>query len=199
GGLHLHRRLSLYPFLAILPWLAPPLPERLRRALVWGLAAVAALDVVYLVHWYRFTGRDVEAYVRGMDPIPRNSTVLPLLFDRMGAAGQVAIWSHAAGYAALEKGLLDWDDYEATLDYFPLVFRPWVERPNLLLIEGRPSEIRFIPYRERVAYVYTWRMPPDAPVAKRLLHSYRLIAESGPGQVYERRIPPAGAAKPTTP
>jgi len=201
GGGFLQARLLLYPFLVVLPWLSAEVGRWGRGAAVAALAALAAYPVTWAVPCYRAGGRDVEAFVHGLDAVPPGSVVVPLVFDRHTTAcmrsGSV---DHAAGYAAVAKGLVDWDDYEAQTDLFPVRFRPWALRPTSLGVETDPLHLRVHELRPRVDYIYCWRMPPGAPVAGGLERQCTLVAAGDQWRLYAAQPPPegrSGSSKPS--
>ena len=185
GGSLLKPRLALVPFLVVLPWLSAGVGRWGRVAAVLALAVLAVRPAWYAVPCYRAGSRDVEAFVRGLDAVAPGSVVVPLVFDRLTTScmrtGSV---DHATGYAAIAKGLIDWDNYEAETDYFPLRFRAFAVRPDTLEIEADPAHLRVRELMSRVDYIYCWRMPPDAPVAGRLGRQCRLIAAGDQWRLY---------------
>jgi len=191
GGGFLKPRLLLYPFLVVLPWLSPDVGRWGRAAAVVALAALAAYPVTWAVPCYRAGARDVEAFVHGLDAVPPGSVVVPLVFDRHTTScmrsGSV---DHAAGYAAVAKGLVDWDNYEAQTDLFPVRFRPWAVRPTRLGVENDPLHLQVHELRSRVDYIYCWRMPPDAPVADGLARQCTLVAAGDQWRLYATQLPP---------
>ncbi len=191
GGGFLQPRLLLYPFLVVLPWLSPDVGRWGRAAAVVALAALAAYPVTWAVPCYRAGSRDVEAFVHGLDAVPPGSVVVPLVFDRHTTScmrsGSV---DHATGYAAVAKGLVDWDNYEAQTDLFPVRFRPWAVRPTSLGIETDPLHLRVHELRSRVDYIYCWRMPPGAPVAGGLERQCTLVAAGDQWRLYAAQPPP---------
>ena len=192
GGGFLKPRLLLYPFLVVLPWLSPDVGRWGRAAAVVALAALAAYPVAWAVPCYRAGARDVEAFVRGLDAVPPGSVVVPLVFDRHTTScmrsGSV---DHATGYAAVAKGLIDWDNYEAQTDLFPVRFRPWAVRPTSLDVETDPQHLRVHELRPRVDYIYCWRMPPGAPVAGALARQCTLVAAGDQWRLYAAQAPAA--------
>jgi hypothetical protein len=176
GGSLVKDRLSLYPYLLLLPWLAPRVPS-VRTAGVAVLAVLAALNLGYLVHWYRILDGDIRQYLAGLERVRPDTRLLPILFDNRGSAARSAVLGHAASYAALEKGLIDWDNYEAITGLFPVRFREGVRELDQGVIETQPDIVPVRSYRRRVDYVYTWKMPPDALLAHRLRKHYRLVWE----------------------
>ncbi|HEV3077009.1 MAG TPA: hypothetical protein VHB47_21480 [Thermoanaerobaculia bacterium] len=191
GGGFLQPRLLLYPFLVVLPWLSTDVGRWGRAAAVVALAALAAYPVTWAVPCYRAGARDVEAFVHGLDAVPPGSVVVPLVFDRHTTScmrsGSV---DHAAGYAAVAKGLVDWDNYEAQTDLFPVRFRAWAVRPTRLGVENDPLHLRVHELRSRVDYIYCWRMPPGAPVAGGLARQCTLVAASDQWRLYATQPPP---------
>lgn len=182
GGFLLKQRLSLYPFLVLLPWLSVRLSGRAEAAAAVGLALAALLYLGYLVQGYRELGVREEAFLAGAAPLAPNSRVLPLLFERTGPTDFL---SHAIDYVALEKGAVDWDNYEAKTTYFSVRFRGSVDFPQL---SGAldPGSYRVRPNVRRVDAVYVWRMPLGHPLGTRLRRSYTLTREEGGGMLFER-------------
>jgi hypothetical protein len=187
GGTLLKNRLSLYPWLVLLPWLAPPIGRVGRVAVIAVAALLTIFQVGKTVHWYRQMQPDIQAFVAAAESIPRNSRVLPLLFSRDTTNPRFGALGHLLGYAAAEKGLIDWDNYEAATSLFPVRFRPWVRKPDTYILEADPAQVRLAQYRGRADHVFAWKMPPDLPLARQVRRKYRLLAEIGPGAVYQRR------------
>jgi hypothetical protein len=194
GGTMVTNRLSLYPYLLLIPWLSPRPGPRWKAAAVAFLALGALVNLGYLVHWYRVLGEEMRQFVAGLDPVRPNSRVLPLVFQRRLASGYTDVFGHATGYAALEKGLIDWNNYEATLTYFPVRFRPDVRFPQLEGVEFDPGTLRVRVNRPRIDSVYTWRMPEGERLRLRLARDYDEVAQRDGGELYERR-PPRQAAR----
>lgn len=190
GGTLLKNRLSLYPWLLLLPWLAPRFSPRwnrpLRTALVAVLALVAAGNVVAHVRWYRTADRDVQAFLATTGGIAPGTRVLPLLFDRKASVCVLPLLGHAFDRAATEKRLIDWSNYEAATDKFPIRFRG-MPRPDLWVVEAMPEQLHPDPYRDQIDYVFCWKMPPGSSLGRRLLWRFALISEQGPARLYERR------------
>jgi hypothetical protein len=200
GGSILKPRLEMMPFLVVLPWLSGRLGRWGRVAAVAALAALAVRPVSFAVPCYRAGGRDVEAFVRGLDAVPPDSVVVPLVFDRhTTGCMRTGSVDHATGYAALAKGLIDWDNYEAQTDYFPVRFRPWAVRPTSLDIEGDPAHLQVAALQARVDYIYCWRMPPGAPVAGRLARHCTLVAAGDQWRLYSATPPPRSSDSSTAP
>jgi hypothetical protein len=181
GGGLLNQRLSLYPWLALIPWLAPRLGQAGRAVAVGVLAVLAVWSAAYVLRWYRVLDPPLRAYLAGTAQIRPDSRVLPLLFDR----GPYGIYAHLIGYTAAEKGLIDWNNYQAATTYFPTRFHGKRGRTHRYTwIEADPNTIDVRALLPRVDYVYAWGMRPDTPAARRLRRHYRLIYQDGPARLY---------------
>ncbi len=182
GGSLLKPRLSLFPFLVLIPWLAPPLARRARGLCIAGLALMALMNLGYVVAVYQVMSGTMEKYLAGLAPVRPNTRVLPLLFRR-----ESPVLGHAIGYAALEKNLIDWDNFEATGRHFPANFRASAPPPPYEKIEYKPAELSVEEWKDRADYLYIWRLPRDHPLVGRLAEHYNLISVVNGGALWERR------------
>lgn len=187
GGSMIKVRISLYPWLVLIPWLSPDLGSRARGIFVSGLALVWLLNAGYLIRWYRLLEGDMKIYLSGLDPVRPDTRVLPLFFGQAPRAVKINVLTHAIDYEALEKGLIDWDNYEAATAFFPTRFRESAPPPNIWTIEATPDQLRLPEWRDRADYIYVWRMPPGHPMRSRLRRPYDLILVKGGGELWERR------------
>ena len=142
GGWLLKNRLSLYPFLLLIPGLSPRLGRRSAAAAAGGLALLALVNLGYLVHGYRDSAAEVDGFLAGLAPVAPDTRVFTLLFERDWPTD---VLSHATGYVALEKGLIDWDNYEAKTDFFPVRFRDAVDFPDTAGLPSEPGSYRVKP------------------------------------------------------
>jgi hypothetical protein len=193
GGSLLKPRLSLYPFLLLISWLSPGLNGAARKTATAVLVAVALLYLGYLTHWNRVRGGEVARYLSALEPIRPNTRVLPLLFER---TRPMDVLSHAIGYEALEKGLIDWDNYEAKLPYFQTRFRGSVALPDLAGVLHAPGSAHVKANLHAVDAVYTWRMPPGTLLRNRLKRSYDRVSQRFGGELYEIRRDGPGIESP---
>ena len=187
GGTMLKYRLCLYPYLLLIPWLAPGCGPRWRRIGASLLALVALLNLGYVIRWYERLSGGMERYLAGLDAVAPDTRVLPLFFGHQTYGGRLDPCNHAIGYRALEKGLVDWDNYEATTIYFPIRFRD--PAPNTGFLEVDPGRQRMKMWWHRADYVYTWRMPPGHPFTGQLAPFYDPVARAGDGVLWKRKIP----------
>jgi hypothetical protein len=189
GGTLLKNRLSLFPYLILLPWLAPRLARIGRAAVLVGVAALLIFQIVKIQGWYRSMQPDIRSFVAATEPIPPNSRVLPLLFDRDTESPRFGALGHAIDYVAVEKGLVEWDNYQAASGLFPVRFRAEVGVPDIYAIEAHPGRVDLRWYRPRADYVFTWELDPESRVARQLARNYRRLPEievGGAGRVYVR-------------
>ncbi|MFL6236300.1 MAG: hypothetical protein ACJ76N_24425 [Thermoanaerobaculia bacterium] len=189
GGTLLKNRLSLYPWLILIPWLAPGLKPRARRIAAAALALLALVNLAFVIRWYGWLSGDMAAYLAGLAAVERDTRVLPVRFVHQPHGSRLDILGHAMSYAALEKGLIDWDNYEAASTLFPVEFRQSVPWPPIGDIEARPGRLRMEPWSRRADYVYTWRMRPQHPFRGRLERFYRPVATANGGVLWKRRLP----------
>jgi hypothetical protein len=188
GGSMLQPRLMLFPFLALLPWLAPaPLPTA-RRAVIAVMVVLSLWNTVNLARAYRVLAQDFRGVVAAAGPIAPGSRVLSLMFnDTASLTGPVWL-SHAFDRVSVQKGLVDWSDYEPVSGVFPNRFKPSAPpHPTLWQIQREPATIDIESYKAWTDYVYTYRMPAGSPLEQRLARSYDLVRQVGEARLYERR------------
>lgn len=195
GGSLIKMRLALYPWLLLLPWIAPRFTWlgqagnlTLRKALVTALSVVAVVNVLAYVQWYQEADRDVQSFLAifAQGRIEPGSRVLPALFDRSASVGVVGLLGHAIDRAAVASRFLDWGHYEAQFDLFPVQYRPGVVYPKLRTVEITPGDLDVEALRDQIDYVFCWKMPPGSPLAARLRKGYTLVAEQAPARIYRR-------------
>ena len=184
GGGLLKQRLSLYPYLLLIPWFSPGLVGKAKSIGAAVLALLALLNLGALLYWYRVRSAEMESYLSGLAAVPPNTRILGLNYRHTWPTDSL---SHAMGYKALEAGLIDWDNYEAKTNYFPTRFRSSVVVPKLRRVVRAPDSFQVEPNRDLIDVVYTWQMPPPAPLRRRLRNSYKPIAKSSGGELWLRR------------
>ena len=187
GGTLVHQRLSLVPYLFLIPWFSPRLGRWVEPLAVACLAVLAAAVLIAQLRWHGRAAGEVRAFLRPLAAVPEQARFVPLTFRRHRPPARVSPLYHATGYAAIERELLDWSNYEAASDLFPVRFAPGLPRPDIWTLETRPIGYRVGVHRDRVDAVYTWHLPAGSAVARRLRRDYDLVREEGPGRVYVRK------------
>ena len=142
-----------------LPRVVLPLPRRVQTTLLFLLIAVAVANLGYLTARFRSADRLMTDFLRSAEAIPRETTLLPLIYDRH------PVYSHLIDYTAIENRLVDLSN--ATGDS-PLKARP---------IETAPAQTIFI-----------WHMPLHTRIQKQIEEHYRLMSAIGGGRVYRSLI-----------
>jgi hypothetical protein len=195
GGSNLKSRLALYPFLALLPWLSPRLAATPRATVIGLLTALALVNLGVTWSCYRTLDQRVSDYLRALDPVVPDSHVLPLSWDHDGDCARAGIFTHMLDYAAVEKGLVDWNNYQAMTDYFPVRFKAGIDYPPNFLMEWAPDRLPVEEYRRSTEYVLTWRMPVNGQAHRRILRYYDELPGSGPLRLFQRRAAAADGTK----
>lgn len=194
GGSFINARLSLFPFLALLPALSPPRPSRLRALFAAAVVLLAGMQLMLVTRYNRALSADLQEFTSGVPAVASGHTLLALSFKQYGAlpGNRAGVFEHAVGYYAAATEGIDLGDYEGDTGYFPLDFRPsqrvGIERPDPIALLRRPDDFSPARYAGRVDYIVTWCMPPNAAVAARLRGLYRQVYVSA-GQrlrVFER-------------
>jgi hypothetical protein len=186
GGTMLKNRLSLYPWLLLIPWLSPRIGLWGKRAVVGALSLAALFGLAVVLRAYQAQSAAMRGYLEGLAAVKPDRRVLPLFFSHQGRGARMDMLGHAISYAALEKGLVDWDNYEATFSFFPVLFRESAPPPDTAQLEIDPRSLRLKDWRRRADYLYVWDMPPGDPFAKRLRRYYRPVATHGSAVLWER-------------
>lgn len=185
-GTILPLRLTLFPYLALVPWLAPPRQRLLRAALPVGLAVVVAWQAATLSAVHRRLEPAMRAFVAGLAPVERESRLLTIVYRRDGDLADRA-FGHLSGWTAIDEALVDWDDYQAATALFPVRFADGLGRPDVIAVEADPDAYRVARHAATVDYVYVWRMPERSPLRRRLQRFYEEAGRSGEGVLYRRR------------
>ena len=185
GGYLVKERLTLYPWLLLIPALGTGWPIRAQRAGAGVLAALALANLAVILPRAVERGREVATFVDGAAAhVPPGSRVLVMRWERRYPADALA---HAIGHAAVRRGLVDWDDYQAKETFFPVRFRSSVTLPDLGEMLRMPPNLRVKGNRDLIDAVYTWKMPADSRVRRALSRWYRPIAAAPGAEVWVRR------------
>jgi hypothetical protein len=181
GGAMVLERLALFIALLPLPWLTPRLGARGRAAFAIVMAVVGAAQSVYLIRHDRRIAHETVALVRAARAIPPDSTVLPVVFDRQPKGTLLALTWHATAYAAIDRRLVDLNNYEPGTGYFPIRYRDARMKGIESIADSAAGlEARALPF---APYIFFWRAADDV----RLGDPYALVAASADARIYRRR------------
>ncbi|MCE5272795.1 hypothetical protein LLH00_16065 [bacterium] len=191
-------RLNLFPFLILILWLGSGDRTVIERRLTVCAASCIALGFLLLHQMkYRQLNSTLEELVSCHACLKPGSTLLPLIYSRRPGPGEVSLrvmaLKQASGYiASLVPDVVDLKDYEAAVDYFPVMFRPRVD-PNIHLgcLETRVPLVDIPAFNRntpgRVDYILVCRLCPaeECEVAERwvlgpLDREYETIFRSRP-------------------
>ena len=188
GGMMVLERLGLFVNLLPLPWLSPRLGKVGRAAFAIVMAIVAVAHGVYLTRNDRRIVRETTALVRAARAIPKSRTFFPIVVDRQPEGTFLALVWHAGEYAAIDRGLVDLNNYEPGTGYFPVRYRDAERMHGVESIANNATDFPVERMTAFAEYVFTWHMPNDAPVLARLDNSYKLLAISDEARIYRRRL-----------
>lgn len=178
----------LYPVLAA--WLTPRLGARARGAVPALLTLIALANLLIVWQHVRTLGADNARFVKIFEPVQPETTLLPLFFDREESGTLVPVFIHRVSYAALEKRLVDYGNYEPGSRYFPVASRdPSIDSSA---IELAPLSVSVDAYATRAEYVLTAALPRDSPQRSDLQRLYSFISEHDSLRLYRRKSPLQG-------
>jgi hypothetical protein len=170
-GSGVDERIALFLFIVPMAWFTPDLPRRLRTPLVALLSVIAIANVVFHTQRYRAADRAIKEIVRAFDTANSKSTFVAFMFDPRPPRSHFGLLTHAAGYAAVERDLVDLTTSEAEAGHSPIRYRPGYRKKFAAGAD------------ERADYIFVWKMPPGAKVNER----YGVVREWGSGRLYGRR------------
>jgi hypothetical protein len=199
GGSIIRPRLGLLCYLLVLGGLATvPYAPAVRWALLLDGVAVAGAMLGFRASRYQALQAGLAEYRSAAPYLRPGSTLAPLEFTRprlrlSGRPGGscLAAFSHAASYLAVERNLVNYENYKAQTGYFPLVWRPNQER--LSQRDSLPQRLDTARHARTTApnYVLVWDAPdtlarPNANrrrVLAQLARLYRPVYRSPTGLV----------------
>ncbi len=207
GGSFLYLRLGLFPYFALILWLAAQtIWPRLRLGLQLGAAAAALSLLALHLASYRQLNNLLEDYLSIAGLIEPETTLVAISFDHTGHGDEgqklsvrVGAFRHAASYIAAERGVVNLLNYEAETGYFPVRFNNDVNPMKYL--SGAPGRFggglldeppRVNLSGLRVDYVILWAMPEGAgrDIRAQLAEGYERISPPSPRglvQLYRRK------------
>jgi len=206
GGGQLSFRLSLFPWIFLILWLAATSPPRRLTALVAAISVAITLVMLGVhVAQYRKLNGYLREYTSAAAHIRSGSTILPICVSDRGLTSngapltlKIRCFIHAGSYLAVQRDLVDLSNYEAEAGYFPILFRPEID-PAKYLSVANGFDILNYPARSggrgSVDYVFIWQVRESMPtelaayIEPQLARGYELIFTSpnGFGHLYRRR------------
>ena len=189
AGSVIKERLSLLPFLIIIPWLSWDMPRAAKR-IVGG--ALMLLPVIYLTHgsyYHKGLSDEMEVYTSGYDVMERNEVLVPLIFQPRNSSGKswrLQVFIHAGGHYGHATGCIDLSNYETNGFIFPTYFKPDLHRPPYHTIVDAPGKVDFAEYADGVDYISTWGLDSGSEVQARILEHYSLIKQNGDLKMFGR-------------
>ena len=184
----LSERLSLFPWLALLPLVRLCRGARLQLALC-ALLTVLALATALPHH--AGLDADLRAYRALAAHTRPGRTVLSLTFldphpDARPAA-RARPFLHAAGWLAVDRDLVDAGNYEARTDHFQTRLRPGIAFPDPVVLEVAPTRVDLRGY-PTVDYLVTRDLDAHAPAYRHRVEAlFREVARSERNVLFARR------------
>lgn len=182
----------MIPFLlpVLAAWFVPLPSARWRKTFAVLVIAVAVANGIFVFERIRHFGSRLENIVRAFDAIEPETTLLPLLFERPHSKTPVNVYAHFTSYVALEKGLVDFMNYETYSHLFPIVDRLPV--PSSFIVEYTPGKIDLGQPLARADYIITYGDASRAENRGSLNVYYEPVGEKRAFQIYRRRPPVRG-------
>ncbi len=185
GGTLLTERMALFVMLALLPWFSAN--ARVEVAVVAVMSLFAILSSVYYTSRFRASDRYTRRFIASLQTVGSDATLLPLMFDRNAPNAFIGYISHATAYVAIQKSLVDFDNYEPATGYFPLKYAEGVDAPSVFNNEAAPEKVEVNAYARRARFLFTWKMPDTSPLVAGIERNYRLVSRTAEARVYESR------------
>ncbi len=204
GGSVIQPRWGIFSYLLLLGSLTTiKYPPQIRAVLLAAATTVAVLFLGFRYTKYQTLQSGLADYLSVAAQLRPNASLLPLIYAQpahMPDGGEYPsgynMLAHAASYVSLERQLLDFENYEAETDYFPLFWRPGhlpIREPNAT--PARPTPLLLT---HPAGYVLLWARNLPSPlgsVPNRILindyltQHYRLAYRSPSGllELYSRR------------
>lgn len=192
GGGAITYRLSLFPPIAILPWLSQRPPKLLRYGVACAAIGILLVHLAVTVHYYQILNRGLAEYTSGIGLVGRGATILPVSFDHKGEAERVGIYRHAVSYYCVARGAINLANYEGDKTYFPLMYKPSLN-PFAAMgqVESQRGNLRPERYPRRIDYVLLWSAPAEFPALGWIDRNFDLVHTQGRLKLYRNRGLPA--------
>jgi len=187
GGGFIKTRLSLFPFLIIIPWLSWDMPKIAKGVIGTALIILSFAYIEHASYYHKMFSDDMKIYTSGYDVVEKNKVVMPLAFNSAGKCWKIGMFLHSVGHYGYTTGCIEMDNYEATTNYFPTFYKPDLHSPDTGIIEGKPGEVDFAEYANDIDYIITWALASGSDVETKIMKYYNLIKQNGDLKVFVRK------------
>lgn len=188
GGGVITDRLSMFPLIAVLPWLVRRPPRVLKYAVAAAAIGILVVHLGITAHYYRMLNRGLAEYTSGIGLVERGATILPISFDHKGEAQRIGIYRHAASYYCVARGAINLANYEGDKTYFPLMYKPEVNPFAAMgMVESQRGNLNPERYPGRIDYVLLWSAPPEFPALGWIARNFDLVHAQGRLKLYRNR------------
>jgi hypothetical protein len=176
AGSILSPRLLIIPWPLLFVWAGDDFGRVGRWALLVAATAFALAFWADTLTHYRKLNRELRDFCSGVERVEEGSKVAYLYFS--GWQYRIAVFAGAGSYYALDRDVVNFNNYEADLSKFPVNFAYTGFRPRPEDL-WPPGEYRVRKFAPAVDYVITWGLPEKAPVAKKLWRYYEPVHARG--------------------
>ena len=188
GGGFIADRLSLFPFLIILPWFSVKQSKMHKYILLVFILILCVVNVVYVSYYYITLDEDMKEFVSNVSLIEKNKVILPMPLDPYGKSYRIGIFFNSFGYYCLSNGGISLGNYEAGTSYFPIRYKENFERPPLGIVLHAPrnldiTKIVSLP----IDYVITWGKEPV--IESEIRKHWALVKSTDKQKIFQRVVP----------
>jgi hypothetical protein len=161
-----------------------------RGLLGTALTLLAAAYSLQLVVLHRTLDAELRLATSAVAQVEPGSTLLPMVFDRVGSSWCVAVFLHVAGRYGTARDCIDLANYEARTDHFPVALRrESAPRPDLDVGTGNPCDVDLDRHAADVDAILTWGLSPGSTCEGKILAHYAPVARTDRLAVYRRQTP----------
>jgi len=190
GGGFIKMRMSLFPFLIIIPWLSWDMPKIAERIVGVALMLLAIAYITHVSYYHKIINDDIQVYNSGYDAVEKNKVLLPLAGNYIGKSWRIGVYVHTPAYYGYESGCINLINYEADTSYFPTIFKPDFHRPTIAEVaqlHGAQTVIDLATYLDDIDYILTWVLVPESDLEAKILKYYELVKHNGDLKIFRRR------------
>jgi hypothetical protein len=171
GGTGMHPRLLLYPYFMMILCFGVHLYSKIMKRNI--IIVSICISLIFLGMHFK-TYAELNPYIKkhlvNMNLIKMNSTLLPICFSVKGRSSvgeqlsqRVRPFLHLSSYIAAQRGVVEFNNYQACTDYFPIKYKENLNLDNFIAesrIEDIPHDIDFMSYNKKtegnIDYVLIW-------------------------------------------